>query len=54
MTTNVSNRGLRILDALLKDLLKKGMSQATDIILTGCSGSVIKINARIFTGPPTL
>ena len=33
-----SNRGLKVLDAYLKDLLKKGMNQATDVILTGCSG----------------
>ena len=31
-------RGQKVLDALLNDLLKKGMSKASDVILTGCSG----------------
>ena len=36
----IYNRGLNVLDALLKDLLKKGMSYASDVILTGCSGQL--------------
>ena len=38
-------RGLNVLDALLKDLLKKGMSYASDIILTGCSGEEYEMGA---------
>lgn len=39
-------RGLNVLDVLLKDLLKKGMSYASDVILTGCSGEEYEITCR--------
>ena len=32
-------RGKSILLALVQDLLQNGMKDATDVILTGCSGS---------------
>lgn len=32
------SRGYRILQAIIDNLKAKGMSSATDVILTGCSG----------------
>lgn len=40
--TNIYFRGFKILQTVLKSVKDKGMSNAQEVILTGCSGMAIK------------
>lgn len=40
--TNIYFRGFKILQTVLKSVKNKGMSNAQEVILTGCSGMAIK------------
>ena len=46
-------RGYRILEAIINNLNEvRGMSAATDVVLTGCSGSYVAISIVIFLSLP--